>query len=188
MLPTLVSDFRNSLGLAHSLCLNDPNGPGKIKFLGLSLSLSSPCIRPLVQDGMTDISTTMGVSQQMGISEVRGTGSPLSGAGRPVLSHFAFLFPNFVFHQVKEFDWLPTSLPRHCRIILSTSRADLTYRSLCDRGDVEVVTLPGVKDNSLIMSYLKTVVKRHALPFVQTKERYVSGYAVFQVWYAVFQV
>ena len=90
--------------------------------------------------------------------------------------------PLTVFYQVKEFDWLPTSLPRHCRIILSTSRADLTYRSLCDRGDVEVVTLPGVKDNSLIMSYLKTVVKRHALPFVQTRERYVSGYAVFQVW------
>ena len=61
----------------------------------LSLSLSSPCIRPLGQDGMTDISTTMGLSQQMGISEVHGTGLPQSGAGQPVFSRFTFLFPTF---------------------------------------------------------------------------------------------
>ena len=67
------------------------NSSGKIK----KLSLSSPCIRPLAQDGMTDISTTMGLSQQMGISEVHGTGLPLSDDGQPVFSSFTFLFPTF---------------------------------------------------------------------------------------------
>ncbi|KAL8577364.1 hypothetical protein ACOMHN_038268 [Nucella lapillus] len=72
--------------------------------------------------------------------------------------------------EVKEFDWLPSTLPRHCRIILSTARADLTYRSLCRRGDVRVITLPALKEKSTKMSLLMRILRPHALAYVLKKQ------------------
>ncbi|XP_070193118.1 uncharacterized protein [Littorina saxatilis] len=75
--------------------------------------------------------------------------------------------------EVKEFDWLPVSLPCHSRIILSTSRADLTFRSLYRRGDVKFLTVGGLEDENLKMSHLKTSLKHHVLPLVKAKWKQV---------------
>ncbi|XP_076469165.1 uncharacterized protein LOC143299693 [Babylonia areolata] len=82
--------------------------------------------------------------------------------------------PGVTQQEVKEFDWLPVSLPHHCRIILSTDRADLTCRSLCRRGDVKVFTLPGVKDKSFKMSLLTKTLRPHVLPHIQKRQNNIT--------------
>ncbi|GFR62431.1 tetratricopeptide repeat protein GNN [Elysia marginata] len=44
--------------------------------------------------------------------------------------------------EVKEFAWLQESLPRTCRLILTTTRSDISHRSLVNRKDVIVVNCP----------------------------------------------
>ncbi|RUS76281.1 hypothetical protein EGW08_015953 [Elysia chlorotica] len=44
--------------------------------------------------------------------------------------------------EVKELTWLQESLPRTCRLILTTTRSDISYRSLVSRRDVTVVKCP----------------------------------------------
>ncbi|XP_072180512.1 tetratricopeptide repeat protein 41-like [Diadema setosum] len=44
--------------------------------------------------------------------------------------------------QVKELKWLPTDLPAHCKIIITTIRSDPTYESLSSRQDSEVLAVP----------------------------------------------
>ncbi|XP_041350097.1 uncharacterized protein LOC121369221 [Gigantopelta aegis] len=43
---------------------------------------------------------------------------------------------------VKEFGWLPAVLPPRCKIILSTTNSDITYRSLARRPDVTFIAVP----------------------------------------------
>ncbi|KAK1790388.1 hypothetical protein P4O66_014288, partial [Electrophorus voltai] len=48
--------------------------------------------------------------------------------------------------QVKELRWLPAALPSHCKLILTTTTTDLTYKNLVRRSEVQVVTWPGPSD------------------------------------------
>ncbi|XP_033647263.1 uncharacterized protein LOC117306832 [Asterias rubens] len=45
-------------------------------------------------------------------------------------------------HQVKEMSWLPEKLPAQCKIVLTTVRSDLTYKSLSQRQDTQVLLVP----------------------------------------------
>ncbi|XP_022099088.1 uncharacterized protein LOC110983816 isoform X2 [Acanthaster planci] len=49
-------------------------------------------------------------------------------------------------HQVKEMSWLPATMPPQCQIILTTVRSDLTYKTLSQRGDTQVLPVPLFKD------------------------------------------
>ncbi|XP_038054126.1 tetratricopeptide repeat protein 41-like isoform X2 [Patiria miniata] len=49
-------------------------------------------------------------------------------------------------HQVKEMSWLPAALPPQCQIVLSTVRSDLTYKTLSQRGDTQVLPVPLFRD------------------------------------------
>ena len=48
--------------------------------------------------------------------------------------------------QVKELSWLPSPLPPQCKLILTTTSTDLTYKSLTLRPDVHALTCPGLSD------------------------------------------
>ena len=66
--------------------------------------------------------------------------------------------------QVKEFEWLQESLPRTCRLILTTTRSDISYRSLVNRRDVTVVNCPESttdRQNTLSMVSIDTVYGKH---------------------------
>ncbi|XP_019634220.1 PREDICTED: uncharacterized protein LOC109477408 [Branchiostoma belcheri] len=49
--------------------------------------------------------------------------------------------------QVKEFTWLPFPLPPQCRIIVTTTRSDLTYKALVNRPDVTDLNVPLLADS-----------------------------------------
>ncbi|XP_013385421.1 TPR repeat-containing protein DDB_G0287407 isoform X2 [Lingula anatina] len=49
--------------------------------------------------------------------------------------------------MVKEMAWLPMPLPPQCKIIITTAKSDLTYRSLVHRGDTQIVKVPLISDN-----------------------------------------
>ena len=48
--------------------------------------------------------------------------------------------------MVKEMQWLPSSVPVSCRIIVTTTRADITYRALSQRKDVYCIDMPRLFD------------------------------------------
>ncbi|XP_033120018.1 putative tetratricopeptide repeat protein 41 [Anneissia japonica] len=48
--------------------------------------------------------------------------------------------------QVKEMNWLPNPLPNHCKVIISTIKSDLTYKSLLSRPDVVIHQVPAFSD------------------------------------------
>ncbi|KAK7485121.1 hypothetical protein BaRGS_00023661 [Batillaria attramentaria] len=75
--------------------------------------------------------------------------------------------------EVKEFEWLPYPLPPHCRIIFSTTSADLSFRSLSRRGDVSVVMAPGIGDVSQKMSHLEAYLRPHVVPRIRSRKRQV---------------
>ena len=53
--------------------------------------------------------------------------------------------------------WLPARLPPHCKIIITTVRSDLTYKSLNGRHDNETLTIPLFRKSS----HKAAVIKRH---------------------------
>ena len=59
---------------------------------------------------------------------------------------------------VKEMQWLPSSVPVSCRIIVTTTRADITYRALSQRKDVYCIDMPRLFDvrgkNDLLKEYV----------------------------------
>lgn len=59
---------------------------------------------------------------------------------------------------VKEMQWLPFSVPVSCRIIVTTTRADITYRALSQRKDVYCIDMPRLFDvrgkNDLLKEYV----------------------------------
>nr|XP_054750859.1 uncharacterized protein LOC129256719 [Lytechinus pictus] len=60
-------------------------------------------------------------------------------------------------HQVKEMKWLPDVLPSHCKIIITTVRSDLTYKSLMNRPDCETLSVPLFESTA----DKGTVIERH---------------------------
>ncbi|XP_062339637.1 tetratricopeptide repeat protein 41 [Osmerus eperlanus] len=48
--------------------------------------------------------------------------------------------------EVKELSWLPSPLPPQCKLVLTTTSTDLTYKSLTLRPDVHTLTCPGLSD------------------------------------------
>lgn len=59
---------------------------------------------------------------------------------------------------VKEMQWLPSSVPVSCRIIITTTKADLTYRALAQRKDAYCIDMPRLFDvrgkNDLLREYV----------------------------------
>lgn len=67
----------------------------------------------------------------------------------------------FVF-QVKALQWLPDPLPHSCKMIITTTFTDLTYKSLTCRTDVQILRCPNISDPSV----QKSILLRHlALPY-----------------------
>ena len=60
--------------------------------------------------------------------------------------------------NVKEMQWLPSSVPVSCRIIVTTTRADITYRALSQRKDAYCIDIPKLFDvrgkNDLLKEYV----------------------------------
>nr|XP_055046790.1 tetratricopeptide repeat protein 41 isoform X2 [Misgurnus anguillicaudatus] len=63
--------------------------------------------------------------------------------------------------EVKELSWLPDALPPHCKLIITTTYTDLTYKSLTARTDVHTLTCPHLSDPSVHHSIL---LKHLSLP------------------------
>ena len=59
---------------------------------------------------------------------------------------------------VKEMQWLPSSVPVSCRIIITTTKADITYRALSQRKDAYCIDVPRLFDmrgkNDLLREYV----------------------------------
>lgn len=60
--------------------------------------------------------------------------------------------------KVKEMQWLPSSVLVSCRIIVTTTRADITYRALSQRKDAYCIDMPRLFDvrgkNDLLKDYV----------------------------------
>lgn len=60
--------------------------------------------------------------------------------------------------KVKEMQWLPSTVPVSCRIIVTTTRADITYRALSQRRDAYCIDVPRLFDvrgkNDLLKEYV----------------------------------
>ena len=48
--------------------------------------------------------------------------------------------------QVKEMTWLPCPLPPQCKVIVTCSRSDVAHKTLSQRDDVKIVSVPLLKD------------------------------------------
>ncbi|KAM4883222.1 putative tetratricopeptide repeat protein 41 isoform 3-T6 [Thomomys bottae] len=57
--------------------------------------------------------------------------------------------------KVKDFSWLPNSLPPHCKFILSTVSSSLSFKSLCTRSDVRTIDLSSMGDEDTKLSIFK---------------------------------
>ncbi|XP_071960827.1 putative tetratricopeptide repeat protein 41 [Antedon mediterranea] len=67
--------------------------------------------------------------------------------------------------QVKEMTWLPNPIPQHCKIIVSTVKSDLSYKSLVSRPDCMVYCLPILSDSTsktaIMKSHFKSIMTQH---------------------------
>ncbi|XP_046333250.2 tetratricopeptide repeat protein 41-like [Haliotis rufescens] len=68
---------------------------------------------------------------------------------------------NLTPQEVKEFLWLPSTLPQKCRIIVTTTRSDLTFRNLSKRSDVQLISIPSITSDSHKMHFLQDSMKQH---------------------------
>ncbi|KAK3585946.1 hypothetical protein CHS0354_038488 [Potamilus streckersoni] len=73
--------------------------------------------------------------------------------------------------QIKKFEWIPLPLPSNCRMILTTSTSDFSYRSLSERGDIKHLTLPQLKTANLKMKYLEEHMQMH---YNHLKQEHIS--------------
>ncbi|KAK9975769.1 hypothetical protein ABG768_021003 [Culter alburnus] len=64
--------------------------------------------------------------------------------------------------EVKELRWLPDALPPYCKMIITTTFTDLTYKSLTSRTDVQILSCPHISDPSVQHSIL---LRHLALPY-----------------------
>ncbi|XP_016412902.1 tetratricopeptide repeat protein 41-like [Sinocyclocheilus rhinocerous] len=64
--------------------------------------------------------------------------------------------------EVKALRWLPDALPRYCKMIITTTFTDLTYKSLTGRTDVQILSCPHLSDPSVLGSILH---KHLSLPY-----------------------
>ncbi|KAK7149842.1 hypothetical protein R3I94_009226 [Phoxinus phoxinus] len=64
--------------------------------------------------------------------------------------------------EVKALQWLPDPLPPCCKMIITTTFTDLTYKSLTSRADVQILSCPHISDPSVQQSIL---LRHLALPY-----------------------
>ena len=50
----------------------------------------------------------------------------------------------YIIVQIKEMSWLPLPLPPQCKMIISSSKADFSYKSLTCRPDTTVHVVPSL--------------------------------------------
>ncbi|KAI4901550.1 hypothetical protein NFI96_013088 [Prochilodus magdalenae] len=86
-----------------------------------------PCV--VLLDGLDLLTDALGLSLQ-----------------EAIFSSSSFKLPFSASLFVKELRWLPVALPSHCKLIVTTTTTDLTYKSLSSRSDVQVFTWPGISD------------------------------------------
>ncbi|XP_077971981.1 uncharacterized protein LOC120339237 [Styela clava] len=76
--------------------------------------------------------------------------------------------------SIKRLSWLPDKIPSTCRIILSTRRSDLTYKSLTERKDVSINWIPILSKPDRI-KILKTHLTRHSLNIGTINSEKITG-------------
>ena len=50
-------------------------------------------------------------------------------------------------HVVKQLSWLPNDIPPACRVVVSTTRSDISYKCLSNRSDVHLINIPPLNNN-----------------------------------------
>ena len=65
-------------------------------------------------------------------------------------------------HVVKQLAWLPRNLPPSCRLIVSTTRSDISSKHLSRRDDVHVIEVPSLQGNDDKSRILHAWLGRHA--------------------------
>ncbi|KAL2087342.1 hypothetical protein ACEWY4_016170 [Coilia grayii] len=73
---------------------------------------------------------------------------------------------------VKEMMWLPVSLPPQCKLIVTTTSSDLTYKSLIGRSDIRIITWAGLTADpalrrDVLLHHLSLPAREPAAPLVQ---------------------
>ncbi|XP_032705945.1 putative tetratricopeptide repeat protein 41 [Lontra canadensis] len=57
--------------------------------------------------------------------------------------------------KAKDFSWLPSSVPAHCKLIMSTVSSSLSYKLLCARPDVRTVELLSAGDEEVKLNIFR---------------------------------
>lgn len=60
--------------------------------------------------------------------------------------------------QVKQLHWLPVSLPSQCKLIITTTSTDLTYKNLIGRPDVYMIMWAGLTSDPILR---RNVLQHH---------------------------
>ena len=50
-------------------------------------------------------------------------------------------------HVIKQLSWLPNNIPPACRVVVSTTRSDVSYKYLSSRPDVHLINIPPLNSN-----------------------------------------
>jgi hypothetical protein len=50
-------------------------------------------------------------------------------------------------HVIKQLSWLPIDIPPACRVVVSTTRSDISYKYLSSRSDVHLINIPSLNNN-----------------------------------------
>ena len=66
--------------------------------------------------------------------------------------------PDIPMFKVKEMQWLPVDIPPSCRLIITTSKADITFQSLSIRKDIYVIQVPQLFDSPAKRTLLREYV------------------------------
>lgn len=62
---------------------------------------------------------------------------------------------------MKNLSWLPVPLPPQCRLIVSTTQSDLTYKALAKRSDAIILSVPSLASNQFRISFLEDSMGDH---------------------------
>ncbi|XP_073693814.1 putative tetratricopeptide repeat protein 41 [Garra rufa] len=76
--------------------------------------------------------------------------------------------------EVKALQWLPDALPPNCKMIITTTFTDLTYKSLTSRTDVQILNCPHLSDPSVLDSILR---KHMSLPYKELPDNVLQRMA-----------
>jgi hypothetical protein len=50
-------------------------------------------------------------------------------------------------HVIKQLSWLPNNIPPACRVVVSTTRSDISYKYLSNRSDVHLINIPPLNNS-----------------------------------------